>query len=177
MANDSRSTFDLTALVRKVMDETDLADPADIAAKVVQRVPAKDRLAALQQAMPTFVRVTVTRNRGPMAATSRRIGRKQAGRSAKVAAIRAAAPVWKRALRERLHVGRGQWLLLGECSYDHLMFAVAERREMALRNTASADRYEKVASALTEYGVETVQELPESVLAELFPSDDQEEAA
>lgn len=170
--------FNLTQLIRQVLDETDLAEPTAIAEKVAAMVPPKHRLAALQQALPTFVRVTVTRNRGPMAqAAARQTGRTQSARSAKVAAIRQAAPAWKRALRERIHVGRGRWELLGKCSYDELMFAVTERRHIAAQVNGAADRYEKVAVAVSEYGVSTPEDLPESVLAELFPSDDEEAAA
>lgn len=176
--------FNLTELVRKVMDETDIADPGALAAKVAEQIPARQRVAALHQALPNFVRVTIGRSRGPHAHTNNGhgpaggpAGRTQAARSAKVTAIRNAAPVWKRALRERIHVGNRRWAMVGKCSYEELMYAVTERRRIAAQIGDSADRYEKVALALVEYGVETPEQLPESVLADLFPSNDDEEEA
>lgn len=179
MSNDTGSEFHLGALVRQVMDETDIADPHELAAKVAEMVPARLRLEALRQALPTFVRVRVTQDRGShtVSPSARGSGNTNSGRSSKVAAIRAAAPAWKKALRERLNVGDRVWRFLGECTIENLRFAAVQRRQMALHNSEAAGRYDRIADALETHSVETVQQLPEPVLAELFPSGDGEAAA
>lgn len=86
--------------------------------------------------------------------------------SAKVAAIRAAAPKW---LGERLNTGAdaGEWKRIGDCTFTDLMFAVSQRREQAARTSAAADRYERLAELVQAHGVELVRDLPESVLSQV----------
>lgn len=85
-------------------------------------------------------------------------------RSAKVAAIRAAAPKW---LSERLNTGTepGDYKRIGDCTFEDLMFAVEQRREQVVRTAAAADWYERLAELVRTHGVELVRDLPESVLA------------
>jgi hypothetical protein len=120
--------FDLRALVRSVIDETDLPSPRDIAAKDAEMVPDEHLRAALALALVSLAHDEVTRTRMANVAS--------AAPSAKVAAIRAAAETWRRALHDRVHVGAGDWKLLADCTADDLAFAAEERREMARRNAA-----------------------------------------
>lgn len=87
-------------------------------------------------------------------------------RSAKVAAIRAAAPKW---LEDRYCVGAGDgdWKFLGDCGFADLMFAAGQRREQAARTSAVAGRLEGLAELVRVHGVERVRDLPVSVLAEV----------
>jgi hypothetical protein len=84
-------------------------------------------------------------------------------RSAKVAAIRAAAPKW---LEDRYCVGGGDddWKFLGDCGFTDLMFAAGQRREQAARTSAVAERLEGLAELVRTHGVERVRDLPASVL-------------
>jgi hypothetical protein len=87
-------------------------------------------------------------------------------RSAKVAAIRDAAPKW---LRDRLNTGGDprEWKRVGDCTFSDLMFAAAQRREQAARTSAAAERLEALAELLRAHKVELVRDLPQSVLVEM----------
>jgi len=89
---------------------------------------------------------------------------RQSARSAKVAAIRAAAPKW---LEDRYCVGSGDddWKFLGDCGFADLMFAATQRREQAARTSAAAERLEGLAELVRSHGVDRVRDLPEAVLA------------
>lgn len=149
----------LRHLVHSVLEQTDLASPEEVAAAVARGVPAKRVRAVLVEALTAYVRTTMQQRRAhnPILADEQRT---QSARSSKVAAIRDS---WASALRDRVHVSDG-WKLLGECTFEDLMFAAAERREHAARNLAKADQFEALASRLESAGVETVADLPESAL-------------
>jgi hypothetical protein len=150
--------FSLKAEIKKVIDETDLTDPRDLAAKVAENIPVKLRLDALKQALPELVRVELTRARmspPPMLPN----------RSSKVTAIR---EDWRRHLRDRVHVGRSEWVMLADCSAEHFRSAAEERRAFAAANLAAAARYELYAVACEEHGVDRFADLPESVQAALL---------
>lgn len=159
--------FSLKAEIRKVVDTTDLADPRDIAAKVAENVPAKLLRAALAQALPELVRVELTRSRmsPPPAVLPNRSPKREA-----------IAEMWRRHLRDRVHIGRSAWLLLADCSADNFRAAAAERRALATANLAAADRYQSYADACDKHGVDKFSDLPESVQAELLGSAGEEAA-
>lgn len=102
---------------------------------------------------------------GPMASVGGNAAKKP-GRSAKVAAIRAAGPKW---LNDRLNTGAepGDYKRIGDCTFMDLMFAVGQRREQVARTSAAADRYERLAELVRTHGVDRVRDLPASVLAEV----------
>jgi hypothetical protein len=151
--------FNLHQVVADVLDGSDLASPEEIAARVAENVGSKQLRAALAQSLPHYVSRVIQNRRasnvilnpnavqGPVA---------NSGRSAKVMGIRNA---WARALADRLHVADG-YKLLGECTYNDLMFAAEERRDHARRNSVKADQYAAVAKRLTELGLTKVSELP-----------------
>lgn len=159
------ATFSLRAEIKKVVDETDLTDPRDIAAKVAENVPAKLLRDALAQALPELVRVELTRARSGQPAPTAA----PANRSSKVAAIRDA---WRRHLRDRIHVGRGVWQMLADCTAENLRVAADERRQNAAANLAAADRFDRYAAALEEHKVARFADLPESVQAELLGAEE-----
>lgn len=147
--------FDIRKAVHAVMDETDLTSPEEIAAKVAESVPAKDLRRVLATVLRDYVRVEIGRERmtGPPAPNS--------NRSAKVTAIRDAAPRW---LRERVFVGGSAWLLLADCSYENLKFLESERLENAARSAAAAERYGRLADLVKRHKVSRVADLPRRVL-------------
>jgi hypothetical protein len=82
------------------------------------------------------------------------------GWSAKVSGIRE----WhKQFLAELLHTESG-WRQIGACTADDLMFAAGARRVHAAKELHRAAQFEALAARLTDAGVETVADLPESVV-------------
>lgn len=161
------SDFDIRATVRAVMDETDLTSPEEIAAKVAESVPQRELRRVLATVLREYVRVEIGRAR---MTTSRPEPEVKPSRSAKVTAIRGAAPRW---LRERVFVGDSTWLLLGECTYDNLKFLESERQVNAARSAAAAERYGRLAGLVKRHKVSRVADLPRRVL----DADEWQEAA
>jgi hypothetical protein len=179
------SDFSLRQLVHDVMGATAMSDPGDIADEVAWRIDDADLRAALNQALRGFVREEITRLRAhnarrgeatpagaqPALADVPEVvsspGRRalkvpgQPGRSAKVAGIR---DWWSAELRKPFHVGEKRWLALGDCGFDELMYAAAERRNHATRNAARAESLTGLASELAAAGVARVRDLPIEVL-------------
>src|SRR5262245_58955494 len=141
---------DLHALVAIVLEDTDLAEPTDIAAEVARRKPRAVLRDAYETALVGYVRVVNNEHRRHNVIIRP---------SAKVAAIRSA---WQRSLRDRVEFVGG-WKLLGDCTYDDLMAAAKYRRQLADRNQAMATAYEALAHRLTAAGVATAGDLPEPV--------------
>lgn len=153
-------TYDLRAAVLEVLDTSDLADLGDIAAKVAENIPARELRAALAESLRIYVQQINTQRR--MSNPILHSDRVQSARSAKVAGIRDRHAAW---LRDLIHVDGGH-KPLGECTYEDLMFAAEERRVKARQNATQADRFEEIAKLLQAHSVETVAELPTSVLSE-----------
>lgn len=163
------SDFSLIALIRKVIDETDLANPADIAAKVAEMVPPKSVRDAFAQALPFVVQVEVSRYH-PSAPV-----RRTANPSSKVAALRDYADIWRVKLRERISVGSHEWKFLADCSAIDFRQAAEGRRIHAAGALANAARFDAYAAACEEHKVDRFADLPEKVQAELLGG--QEKAA
>jgi hypothetical protein len=155
------SDFSLIALIRKVIDETDLANPADIAAKVAEMVPPKSVREAFAQALPFVVQVEVSRYHSAPP-------RRSANPSSKVAALRDYADVWRVKLRERISVGNHDWKLLADCSATDFRQAAEGRRVHAAGALANAARFDTYAAACEEHKVARFADLPEKVQAELL---------
>lgn len=171
----SSDDFNIRREIRAVIDETDLTSPHDIAAKVAENVPAKLLRLALAQALPEIARHELGVLRSHLYNESAEVparGQARSNRSAKVVAIRQASAGWREALRERVHVGGGEWLLLAECTAEHLRYAAGERRLIASRTLVAAERYEQLGAACDEHGVDCVANLPESALAALLGAED-----
>lgn len=158
--------FSLIALIRKVIDETDLANPTDIAAKVAEMVPPKSVREAFAHALPFVVQVEVSRYH-PTIPTPAPV-RRQANPSAKVAAQRAYAEAWRARLRLRISVGNLEWKMLADCSAADFRNAAARRRAHAAGALANAAEFETWAAACDEHKADRFADLPESVQAELL---------
>lgn len=161
------SDFSLIALIRQVIDETDLASPTDLADKVAEMVPPRQVRAALAEALPHLVRIELGRQRSaPPGDQPRRIS----NRSSKVVALRGYADAWRSRLRERLHVGQGRdaWKVLADCAASDFRFAADERRAFASGALSAASEYDSFAVALETHGVDRFADLPDAVQAELL---------
>lgn len=143
--------FNLRSIVREVLTSSTIADPGVVAEEVLRRVPSRMLKQALQQALRLYVRQVISEvrvSRPPVASSNR---------SAKVSGIRDG---WQRRLRDRVHCGDGNWKFLAECTYEDLLAAAGERRQLAERNLAWARQYDEWARLLTEHDVATFGELP-----------------
>lgn len=171
--------FDLKQYLRTVLKETDLTDPKDIAAELLERLPEGGERDLLLSLLVGYVHRYVVNDRGRTSPTGKGNlsllpapngtsfsgaapstqgqGYKQA--SSKVSAIREG---WQRHLRARIHT-EGGWKFFADLTYDDFMFAAAERQLQADRNMAQARRFRHWADLLTEYDVKTFRELPPEV--------------
>lgn len=149
------SDFDIRKAVRAVMDETDLTAPEEVAAKVVESIPANRLRSVLTFVLRDYVRLEFGRARMNGNAPA------PASRSSKVTAIRDAAPVW---LRERVSTADG-WTMLGDCTYENLLYLVADRLQNAARSTAAAEKYQRLADLVAKHKVARVSDLPRKVLS------------
>lgn len=172
---DAAPGFSLRDLVVETLETTDLPLEA-VADQVLSRVPKNKTGEALLQAMRTYVRevnVQVRRahRRPPLAVMQETPGgagsaKPRAGhvRSAKVAGIR---EWWRRQLEDRFE-GEDGLKPLGDFTLADLKVAAETRRVLAEQNASRAAWFEHLAELVTEHDVETVRELPSSVLADVL---------
>lgn len=134
-------------------------DPRAVATRVIEKLSAEEYRAALEIALPSYVRVVNNAHRSPSVGNP--------SRSAKVGAIRA----WheRMLLAEVDPSGSGNdWKRLGDCTRDDVLALAAHRRKIADENRAAAQRYERLASEMNELGVEHVSDLSASVLSSVL---------
>lgn len=158
------SDFDIRAAIRNVVEESNLSDPGDIAAKVIDQIPGRDLRAVLTVVLREYVRTQLhsfERWRAPDPEPVK------ANRSAKVAAVRA----WARMLRKPVAVEDNIWKQFGDCGVEDLLFLAEDRRRNAAESIAAAERFEKYVAAVEESGVDTVAELPDAVIASIEDGD------
>jgi hypothetical protein len=132
--------LNLRAMIREVLDETDLVDPTDVAEETFHRLTRGQYAPALRQTLRQFARLVMTSQGAAPTGDSA-----PANRSWKRDAIRAELG----GFREYYHTADG-WKHLRDCTRDDLLFAANERREQADRNIAEAERLEKLASRLDD---------------------------
>ena len=164
--------FDLRALVRQVATETSLRGPEEITAKVVEMVPDKHLRAALLLTLPDTVRRVLFQDRQPVERYARQTEKQTAGNvnSARSSMSKRIREGWRRTLAGQFHIGHGQWKVLGECTYDEVMFLSAERQAHAEANAAAAAMFARLAAAMKRRKATTAGDLPEKVLVELLTS-------
>ena len=167
----SETSFDLRAEVRHVLDTTSLADPSDVADKVVESVPAVELRRALRVTLRAFVRETMRYDRAATLNSPSSQPRDDArrhsaagGTSWKRTAIR---DQWTTQMSARYHVADG-WKLLRDMTADDLRAATAERQALAAEIRAVAARLTSWADALDAAGVAVMADLPAVTLAALF---------
>lgn len=164
--------FNLKALVREVCATSRTADPPTLAIEVGERIEQGQERAALAQALPVIVQHVLSRDRfasEPMTIESEPgAPRVQAdGPSRKVAGIR---DWWRQQLEARINIGPkpADWKFLGDCSTVELAYAAKIRENHAARNLERAQWLRKMGALLAEHKVETVRELPETVLRKVL---------
>jgi hypothetical protein len=130
----------LAQRVRRVHTESGLADPREIAEKVFAEI-GQDReaiRAALSEALPDFVRITVRVAHG---------GGIGGPKSSKVDAVRG---WYERLMNQPVDISgsNGQWRALRDCTRDDLVSVAQYRREAAARNLQTAEAYERLAKVM-----------------------------
>ncbi|MBF6393890.1 hypothetical protein IU443_28585 [Nocardia farcinica] len=159
------------AITARVLDETSLNDPREIAEKVAAMIPPAEQFRILVDALVSEVRSVMSerRNRAlsnafkpvvdvPVVGGSIQTApKRQPNRSRKVEGIR---DWWADVLSSRVHVGGSQWMVLGQCGVKELEFAEKERRDLAAREVGRAKQYMRLRELLDQYEVATVAELP-----------------
>lgn len=129
----------LAQRVRRIHQEAGSADPREIAQKVLADLASpEDIRAALAEALPDFVRITVRVSHG---------GGLAGPRSSKVEAVRG---WYERLMTQPVDVsGNGaKWKALRECTRDELLSVAQYRRQIAARNLRTADAYERLAKVM-----------------------------
>lgn len=160
--------FDLRALVRDVLDQADDLDLDKLVNEVDRRIEVGDRDAALRQSLPAVVRDVVRNGRSHLSIVAdtgaQERTRPAADRpSRKVAGIR---DYWRRALTAEFSVDNaGGIKRLAELTRADLVFNIESREKIARTNAAKAMELRGLLDLVTRHDVETVGELPESVLA------------
>lgn len=161
------------ALTNRILDETSLSDPQEIAETLACMIPDEERHGLVVEALAHRVRAVIgTRRNAAMAnaftqaasepevdgsiITSPVVCRRPV-RSTKVAGIR---NWWQEMLRERIHVGAGTWTMLGQCGVKELEFAERYRRDQAEKEVAVAEKLHALRILLDEHKVRTVADLP-----------------
>lgn len=166
--------FSLRGLILSVFDAGDSPDPAVIAELVAERISPEDRDAAFRQALRVYTQHVIVQARYSVRSGSHPPRDAQPSlatrpdlngfASAKQAAISAD---WQAQLRSPVSVDehKRQWKFFGDCNVADLTVAAAIRDKLAHANQVRADEYRHFAELLKVHDVETVRELPESVLA------------
>lgn len=170
--------FALRALVRRVLDESSAPDPGSIAALVLEQISEKNLRAALAVTLPDYVRHVMGSERQvsfgfpPSAPETVQtpVQTQETNAPAYHSRRTSLRQSYSREMRQRLHVGptAKDYKMFGLCGIPDLTFAVAERRDTAARTLAMAEWYGQVIERPEKHDVACVQELPPSVLAELF---------
>jgi hypothetical protein len=142
-------------IIRDVLSDTELTDPADIAAEAFARIDADKCGEYLMEIMRGVVVVEMSRIR------TATVHPAPSARSAFVSAVRD----YSNALRARVVVD-GAWKMYGDCTVTDLDVLAAASRRKAAEHVGAAERHEKVRAAVEEYNVETVKDLPEPVIAQ-----------
>ncbi len=153
--------FDLAALVRDVAAQVESPDPGDVAEAVLDCVSDTDLREALRQALRGYVRTHLNARRSD---SFSRVHDPLAGPS-KWDALRR-----QKLLDSRLEVGeeKTEWKHLRDCTRDEVLRAAAYRTELAAKNAARAAQLEKLAATMKRYRAETVSDLKDEILAEVF---------
>ena len=154
---ETTTEFSLRRLVHEVAAEATSVEYADIAADVMARLDPSLLVAALEQALPLYVRAVSVSDRGRGSI----IQPPAAGPSAKVAAIR---DDWQRRLAEIYPTPKGN-KRLADLTYSDLMYQAQILQASAEATLAKAKGWEKLARAVRKERAATVRDLSPEILS------------
>lgn len=165
--------FDLRKATHAVMDETDLSSPDEVADKVMAMIPTGRVRAILRQLLRDWVRVEFGRRRmaspspirsaspSPAPSLNGRKPKQTANPSAKVRAIREAAPRW---LRDRVFVGNHNYKLVQDCTLLDVQFLRAATKERIGREQSTERKWAWAEAEMVRHRVARLGDLPVTVL-------------
>lgn len=125
-------------------------DPAEVAAKVLTLLGPADLRPALEQTLKAYVHAFI----GQRAMQARKAAAPQSSKS-KASTVR---DWWKLTISTPVRVG-AEWKSLGMCSPADLQLLAGERLQVAAANEAIAAKYERLAEAMSDAGVDRVEAL------------------
>lgn len=161
--------WDLTRAINQVLNTSNLTDPREIAEKIADDVPATILRAVLREALVHNVRAFITQHRARDAEDVGSVASLQpkrvpaSNRSAKVAAIREAAPRW---LQDRISTRDG-WKFIADCTVADMRHAADQRRRIAGQIERAATRFDALADQMERCNVSYVRDLPHALLRQL----------
>jgi len=180
--------FDLRETIRATAAETGLVDPGQIADAVIARLTSEQTRAALLVTLRNYVRLTLSASTSALipdqpdarsdstpivrsrpavnspdangVTTSRVCTRPGINRNTRADVIRAQ---FARLRAEPIYIG-DEWKRLGACTPDDLRTVAKRRDEQAADLHAEAERWARLADAMSAAEVPTVDDLPDDVL-------------
>lgn len=151
--------------VRKVLVETELSDPHDIADALLAKLKGQAARDALAECLPQYVRIVLSGERRrdrldpAMGATTNQRSTAGSSRSSKWAAARSL-------FRQPIYVG--QWRQLGELTVEEVTWLVDDRDRQAKELMIARDRWSALRDLMTRRKADRVADLPESEVAEVL---------
>lgn len=166
------SAEDLRTEIRALAEHE--PDPARITDKILTSLTANEALVVAQVTLVEYVRRLIAHATvQPPAAHESQTSRDYVSRDGRRSPSAATAAIrdWLAAeLARAMNVatdGR-EWKFLGKCDRDDCLVLAGNRHRKAAEVTAEAERFERVAEALEEHGVELIEDLPRDVLEGLL---------
>jgi hypothetical protein len=153
--------MDLAGRVRRILSETDLSDPDEIARCIVDDLPANQWREVLVSILPGYVRQRMAAER---AFTTPPSAQQVLTRSAKVTGI---TEWWRQVLEDRVMTVAGH-KRLADCTRDDLEHMAKDLRARAARFIGKAERYERLRDNLILEGREVVGALSVETLRTLL---------
>jgi hypothetical protein len=153
----------IAAMVKDILETTDLVDPDDVTAKVRSMLgtDVESLNAALDETLRPYVRLLFPRGATPESRTP-------SSRSWRVDGTREMAPVWhEQRMAESTYVN-GIYKAYGDCTADDLGWLAQYRRDKADGLLFEAKRHDSVCAALKRSRKTTVRQLPERKFAEAY---------
>ena len=155
--------INLRELIREVAaDMSDESTPHDIAIKVAESVPMNQVKALFVESLGEIVRRVVGFDRQASLTNVVKGGTSTPAKSAKLKQRRS---WWEAMCESRVHIGKGEWKLIGSCTVDDLQFCIDERQQQIAQLNGQIVNFTALLDALERTGVETVSELAEGDVA------------
>lgn len=148
--------FNPRETAKSILATTDLADPDEIAEAIFRATPKGSIAGAYRALLRDVAREEIRFGRMADEPAARK-----PNNSSKVAAIRAGHEAF---FAQRVYAN-GDWKLLGDCTVADVLDLAAQRREIAAKNLATAEKYEALAERMAHARATTVRELGAKAVA------------
>lgn len=180
--------FDLDATIRECLATSTNANPRDIAIDVAARIPDAVLADVVARLLPTRIGWVIRQDRRQGRYNAHRRARRGTGEAGGRAArtptgidnYTTDAPVpegqgrW-RDLADVTHDLKrwrvaidGRWMILGDCTAEHIKIAILAYRKLAQANDALADRYCTIRDEMIKRDAPTVSALPDDLVREVL---------